>query len=684
MFKKMKINTKMYLMVIGLILFSIFATSGSGIFVSHDTLTDRGEKGIKAVHTTLYNSIIAIDANIRQKLDGDVIALEKAITTRGAITVNTNRKITVTITNQVTKESSTVEIPQLMAGLEFLNNDEKTVDDILSVTGSSATIFQLVNDKLVRIATTVKNTEGKRATGSYIPSDSPVYQDIIKGNIYRGKAYVVNDWYLTTYKPLKDLEGNIIGAVYVGQVMLSEQVKTLVLDTKFGSGYFYIYGEDGTFLVHNEKGLVENKTNIFKTIPEFTNVKEGFIKYTFKGEEKISYTKFYEKWGVYIGASIDKKNLVEGSDKQMIKFNLIIAVIVIFIAIVVTFFLVKSITKPLNELAQKAIQVGEGDYTVNFESITKDVIGNLNMALGDMTKSGNTMITDITKSANSLSESSMQLAIIAERLVTNAKNTTKAADNTAESAELFSNNVVAISTAVEESSTNTSMLATAVEEMVATIKEIAQNANNVEGETKKAVGTADESLKKVTELGISVNGIVKLTDLITEISEQTNLLALNATIEAARAGEAGKGFAVVANEIKDLAKQTAHATNEIKAAIKEIQEKTGGTISDIDDIAKIITIINNAVSGIGAAVEEQAVTTNEISNNISVLSLGSTEISHNITDISEKAKSVKKDIENVLNGAVGVKDNSQELKNSADQLSELASSLTDLISKFKI
>lgn len=684
MFKNMKIKTKLYSMVIGLIVFSIIAVSGSGIFVSHDILTNKGETGIRDVHNTLYNAIKAIDANLKQKLNGDLAALEKAIKTKGVLTINTNRTIKIVTTNQVTKESSTIETPQLMAGLEFLNSNSTIVDDILSVTGSSATIFQLVDDKLVRIATTVKDTEGKRATGSYIPSDSPVYQDIIKGNIYKGKAYVVNNWYLTAYKPLTDFEGKIIGAIYVGQVMLSEQVNTLVLDTVSGSSRCYIFGEDGTFLVHNQKDLVENKTNIFKEIPEFKDVKNGFINYVYKGEQKISYIQFFEEWGVYIGITIGKKNLVEGSDKQMIKYNIIISIFVIFLAIFVTFFLVKSITKPIIELAKIATLVGEGDYTAVFEVTTDDEIGHLRKAFGNMTERGKEMIADIKNSANLLSESSMQLAIIADKLVNNAENTTKAADNTAKSAELFSSNVEAISASVEESSTNTNILATAAEEMGATINEIAQNAANVEGETKKAVETANNTLKTVAELGKSVYGIGKFANSITEISEQTNLLALNATIEAARAGEAGKGFAVVANEIKDLAKQTALATDQIKRAINDIQHKTGETTNDIERIAKAITTINESVSGIGTAVEEQAVTTNEISKNIAELSQGTGEISENITGISNSAKSVTDDVINVRNGSSGVKDNSHELKISADELSKLAINLTNLVFKFKI
>jgi methyl-accepting chemotaxis protein len=148
------------------------------------------------------------------------------------------------------------------------------------------------------------------------------------------------------------------------------------------------------------------------------------------------------------------------------------------------------------------------------------------------------------------------------------------------------------------------MIASSAEQMASTINEIAENSERARGITSSAADQAKNSAERVSGLGTAAQKISKVTETITEISEQTNLLALNATIEAARAGEAGKGFAVVANEIKELARQTAEATQEIKKKIAGIQDSTSVAIADIDKIPTVINDVNQLVSSIATAVEE--------------------------------------------------------------------------------
>lgn len=152
--------------------------------------------------------------------------------------------------------------------------------------------------------------------------------------------------------------------------------------------------------------------------------------------------------------------------------------------------------------------------------------------------------------------------------------------------------------------------------MTTTINEIAQNTEKANTITGEAVSEAKGASDNVDELGSAAQEISKVTETVTEISEQTNLLALNATIEAARAGDAGKGFAVVANEIKELARQTAEATQDIKRRIEGIQDSTSGTVTKIQQISKVINDVNDIVSTIASSVEEQSVTTKEIATNV--------------------------------------------------------------------
>jgi len=191
---------------------------------------------------------------------------------------------------------------------------------------------------------------------------------------------------------------------------------------------------------------------------------------------------------------------------------------------------------------------------------------------------------------------------------------------------------------------NMDMVATSAEEMTTTINEIARNSESARTITHEAVSKARGASVKVDDLGRAAQEISKVTETITKISEQTNLLALNATIEAARAGESGKGFAVVANEIKDLARQTAGASLEIKEKVHGIQHSTSVTVLEIEQILNIISDIDEIVSSIANAVEEQSATTREIADNVAQASVGIQEVSKNVNQSSDVSTDISKEI----------------------------------------
>jgi methyl-accepting chemotaxis protein len=180
-----------------------------------------------------------------------------------------------------------------------------------------------------------------------------------------------------------------------------------------------------------------------------------------------------------------------------------------------------------------------------------------------------------------------------------------------------------------------------------------------------AVKVAEKTNATVSKLGESSAEIGNVIKVITSIAQQTNLLALNATIEAARAGEAGKGFAVVANEVKELAKQTAKATEDIGRRIEAIQTDTKSSVDAIAQISAIISQINDIQSTIASAVEEQTATTGEISRNVGEAALGSREIAQNVLGVAEAARSTTEGAANT--------------KNSADELSRMATELQRLV-----
>jgi methyl-accepting chemotaxis protein len=237
---------------------------------------------------------------------------------------------------------------------------------------------------------------------------------------------------------------------------------------------------------------------------------------------------------------------------------------------------------------------------------------------------------------------------------------------------------------MEAAAGSLSIVASGTEEMSATIGEIAANTEKGRQIAEMAVGQTAHATGQIEELGKAAVQIGKVVETITEISEQVNLLALNATIEAARAGEAGKGFAVVANEIKELAKQTAEASGEIKQQIEGIQSSTQSTITEITAIADVVGQVNQIVATIATAVEEQSVTTNEIAGSVAKASEGIGEVKQSIVEGSESARIISGDIVDVTQAAGEMTHSSSQVNASSRALADLAEQLNTMVRQFKV
>ncbi len=418
-----------------------------------------------------------------------------------------------------------------------------------------------------------------------------------------------------------------------------------------------------TALAEDEKfhGRLESLTELRTGITSLKHVVEGSLKAVNKGDADSD---------VQLADAIDKtfatQKLVSEQlelllNKRIATFRYqktlgtTLTVASLFLAIVLVAFIGISIVKPIAKSRYRLELLARGDLVTPV-----DVVGQ--GELREMTESLKIAVDSMRQVVNPMRAGANDLSVAAEKQRKTSLELTSNAEETSTQAQV-------VSAAAEQVSANVRSVAAAAEEMDATIREIASQAHQAARVAADAVTLAQSTgglVSKLGESGSRIGGVVKL---ITSIAEQTNLLALNATIEAARAGEVGKGFAVVANEVKELAKETARATEDISGKIHAIQQDTTQAVQAITEIQSTIKRINEIQSAIASAVEEQSATTREIGRNVTEAARGTEDIASNITGVADAARGT----------SVGAHDVSA----SSEALMVLAGELRKLIGGFK-
>ena len=366
---------------------------------------------------------------------------------------------------------------------------------------------------------------------------------------------------------------------------------------------------------------------------------------------------------------------------------MVLVLVSLFLGIAVAFFVTRTITGAIKSIVEVVERISHGDVSKEIPvSLTSrnDEIGDMGKAMQDMSVNLRKLLKDISAGVQTVASSATELSATSTQTTTSVKEMSERSGAVAAAAEESCANTTSVATSMEQASSNLTSVAGATEEMSATVADIAANSEKARAISQNAMSQAQTITDAMQQLGQAAQEIGKVTETITDISAQTNLLALNATIEAARAGTAGKGFAVVANEIKELAKQTSEATEDIKAKISGVQTSTNEAIGNITQITGVIKEIGNIVSSIAVAIEEQSTVTRDVAGNIAQASTLVRDVNDRVTQTATVAQSIATDISNISGTSQLLREGGEQVQTSAVELSNLAEQLRVTVAQFTV
>ncbi|SFL72994.1 Methyl-accepting chemotaxis protein [Desulfomicrobium norvegicum] len=678
--KNLGFQIKLSVVTIAIVLVTVLCLSLSQIFMTRNDVLRQGRDGLFSISSTLVESVTLQHALMQKKIIIDRDIMKTQFELGGFPVPEVLMDAELDLVNQEGGESSKSIIPAMKHGSVYLHEDDAVMRKVAQFTGGVASVLQVHEGKLVRISTSLESALPFWGKGSFIGEDSAIQKAVMANQSWEGIAWLGGAWRMAAYVPFTDLnEGKVLGALEITHPLISDAfadfVRNVRVDGHGGTLAFDALGRDIISLPEEGEvaaGIREAKAN---------NGHAAFVMQDGRHLEVALQT--FEPWNLTFATWVATEDLMDGVNARLIKNSLISLILPLALSVILICIAGRVLLAPVRRMAMLADEVAAGNYTATIVYPARDEIGHLADSLNSMVAKSREMLAEIVTATGSLSGASSELDALSTGLTDNSAGTTRRAEAVNSSAKSVSENMHSVSAAMEQATVNVGSVAASTTELAATIQGVAQSAELAKRTTSDAVVKAAETTRHMDQLGKAANEIGSVTASIAAISSQTNLLALNATIEAARAGAAGRGFAVVAGEIKELSQQTAAATENIRRTVAAIQKVTTVTASEIAEIISVIEDMNDIVISISEAMEEQAVMTRDISNNVNQVAQGIAEINSNVTSSSVMTREISDEIRLVLDSSNAMQDESRMVLRSAGGLADLSSHLEKLVSRFR-
>lgn len=492
------------------------------------------------------------------------------------------------------------------------------------------------------------------------------------------------------------------------------KVQETVNAMRYGDGdYFFVLDDQYRAVAHPDPALagsilkeVQDPAGAFvfrDMVDQAKSKGEVYLEYLWpkagddRPQPKLSYCRYFEPWNWIIGTGVytggitaqiaAQQEALKASIRNQVIFVavstlILVALALVFARIMADRFIVTPVRTTVGML--KDIAQGDGDLTKRLTVTSQDEIGQLASWFNIFADKLQAVVRQVAQAVERLTDASTDLSSVSDHMAAGADEMSTQSDQLSQSSALVQESMDGIAASAEQLSANVNSVAASVEQMTASIAEIAENAGNSAGIAYDAASAAETTGQGVQTLMKNAQGIGRIVEVIVDIAEQTKLLALNATIEAARAGGAGKGFAVVAGEVKELAKQTADSTEDIRDRIIGIQDHTNQAAGDIDRIVNVIRKVNEISQSIAAAVEEQSQTTGEIAGNVAQAASAAGGVSQTVAQVAGISREMTGGITEVAAAARDAAIGAEQVRTSSKELSGLAQQLQHLVNQFRV